>query len=92
MGPHAGSPMKGLKVGEARVKGAQREGDGHVIHIRYQDNVKDPRGTVEGILREVGLIRTDVESAEYQRSLDSYLARNKAANEKNKSAPTLQPN
>ena len=79
------APKKGLKVGEARVKGAQREGEGHVIHVRYHDNVKDPRGTVEGILREVGLIHGDDEAASYQQSLDRYLARNKAANEKNKS-------
>jgi hypothetical protein len=79
------APKRGLKMGEARVKGAQREGEGHVIHVRYQDNVKDPRGTVEGILREVGLIHGDGEAASYQQSLDRYLARNKAANEKNKS-------
>jgi hypothetical protein len=66
-----------------KLKGKGR--GGHVIHIRYQDNVKDPNGTVNGIMREVGLVNNQEEAESYKRSLDSYLARNKAFNDKTKS-------
>ena len=80
----SGGTSSPIKLGEARVKGARREGDGHIIHVRYSDTVKDPRGTVEGILREVGLITSNEEAEAYGKALDEYLDRNKAANAKNR--------
>ena len=56
-----------------------------IIHIRYQDNVQDPRGTVCGILRETGIMKGKEDELAYKEQLEQYLVRNKATNEKVKS-------
>lgn len=55
-----------------------------VVHIRYADTIKDPKGMCKSILDKVGREYT----AEYDRILDEYLAKNAAKREAMKKEKT----
>ena len=73
-----------LDRAEASLRKLEKKG-ASIIHIRYQDNVQDPSGTVTGILKQTGIIESSQDEQEYKEELAAYLTRNKATNDKVKS-------